>query len=270
MAYRRGEDGRDPWGPDLTAAAGCLDGARRSGLLASGLKTTTGGQRGLNPPREASVATFVLIHGGGGSGWDWHLVEPRLHALGHETVAVDLPISDPKADLGDYVDAAVAAVGDRQQLIVVGHSLGGFTAPLVAGRLHAELLVFLSGMVPLPGEAPQDWWSATGHDKEDVSNDEMVAFYNDVPADLVAVARTKERPEQGGWMERPWPAERLPDLPTKAILGRDDGFFPPDFMRRQIRDRLGIEPDEIPGGHYLTISQPDAVAEQLDRYAREL
>jgi pimeloyl-ACP methyl ester carboxylesterase len=37
------------------------------------------------------VATFALIHGGGGSAWDWHLVAPELRERGHEPVAVDLP-----------------------------------------------------------------------------------------------------------------------------------------------------------------------------------
>ncbi|MGH3043406.1 MAG: alpha/beta hydrolase, partial [Gaiellaceae bacterium] len=30
------------------------------------------------------MATYALIHGGGGSAWDWHLVAPELEALGHE------------------------------------------------------------------------------------------------------------------------------------------------------------------------------------------
>ena len=37
------------------------------------------------------MSTFALVHGGGGSAWDWHLVEPELRDRGHETVAVDLP-----------------------------------------------------------------------------------------------------------------------------------------------------------------------------------
>jgi pimeloyl-ACP methyl ester carboxylesterase len=43
------------------------------------------------------VATFALIHGGGGSSWDWHLVVPELRERGHEPVAVDLPCEDPSA-----------------------------------------------------------------------------------------------------------------------------------------------------------------------------
>jgi pimeloyl-ACP methyl ester carboxylesterase len=43
------------------------------------------------------VATFALIHGGGGTAWDWHLVAPVLRECGHDPVAVDLPCDDESA-----------------------------------------------------------------------------------------------------------------------------------------------------------------------------
>ena len=49
-------------------------------------------------------------------------------------IAPDLPSEDEAAGLWDYADAVVEAVGDRRDLVVVGHSLGGFTAPLVCAR----------------------------------------------------------------------------------------------------------------------------------------
>jgi pimeloyl-ACP methyl ester carboxylesterase len=44
-----------------------------------------------------NVATFVLIHGGGGSAWNWHLVVPALRKRGHDPVAVDLPSEEESA-----------------------------------------------------------------------------------------------------------------------------------------------------------------------------
>lgn len=43
------------------------------------------------------MATYVLIHGGGGSAWDWHLVAVELGGRNHEVVAPDLPIEDKSA-----------------------------------------------------------------------------------------------------------------------------------------------------------------------------
>lgn len=216
------------------------------------------------------MATFVLIHGGGSSAWDWHLVTALLEDLGHEAVAVDLPIEEHNADLADYVNTVAAAVGNARNVIVVGHSLGGFTAPLVCNAVHADGLVYLAGMIPLPGETFSDWWTNTGHDRETIDDDPNVQFFNGVPDDLVREAVARTRDQQGDWMSRPWPAEQHPDTPTSAILCRDDNFFPASFMRRHVRDRLGIEPVEIPGGHYAPLSNPEAIAESLDDFARQI
>lgn len=45
------------------------------------------------------MATYVLIPGAGGAAWYWHRVEPKLRALGHDVVAVDLPGDDESAGL---------------------------------------------------------------------------------------------------------------------------------------------------------------------------
>src|SRR5215216_5833622 len=84
------------------------------------------------------MATFALIHGGGGSAWDWHLVARELREDGHDPTAVDLPCEDASAGWWDYADAVVGAIGDRSEVVVVGHSLGGFTAPLVCARIPAR------------------------------------------------------------------------------------------------------------------------------------
>ena len=97
------------------------------------------------------MSTFVLIHGAGDGGWYWHLVEAELRARGHDVVAPDLPADDESLGSSDYADAVVAAVGDRRDLVVVGQSFGGFTAPLVAVRLPVDALVSRGRDGPGPG-----------------------------------------------------------------------------------------------------------------------
>src|SRR5260370_17598595 len=104
------------------------------------------------------MATFVLIHGAGSDSWYWHLVTPELRARGHEVVAPDLPSDDDSAGLAEYAEVVVRAIGDRSDLVVVGQSLGGFTAPLVCDRLPVDLLILVAPMVPRPGEAPPASW----------------------------------------------------------------------------------------------------------------
>lgn len=227
------------------------------------------------------MATFVLIHGGGDVGWSWHLVERELQGRGHRTVAPDLPSDDDTTTLVDYADAVVDAIGDRRELIVVGHSYGGFTAPLVADRVPVEMLVLVAAMIPAPGEAPAAWWENTGYEQAVAeqssldggltgNDDPLVTFFHDVPPDLAAEAMGHERSESGTAYNTPWPLEHWPAVPTRCILGAEDRFFPPPFMRRLASERLGVVPDEIPAGHSMALSRPDLLANVLDGYANEL
>ena len=209
------------------------------------------------------MATFALVHGGGGSAWDWHLVEPELRKRGHEAVAVDLPCEDPAAGWTEYADAIVDAVGGRSAVIVVGHSLGGFTAPLVCARIPTRLLVLVAAMVPSPGELLDEWWTNAGY--EDSGLDDV--FYHDVPPTLAAEAQRRERDEASKALREPWPLDAWPRTVTKYVLCRDDRMFTAVWARRHARERLGIEADEIDGGHYVTLSRPLELAARLAAYA---
>src|SRR5829696_6744862 len=135
------------------------------------------------------MATFVLIHGGGDVAWHWHLVEAELRRLGHDVVAQDLPCDDDTAGLDDYAQRVIEAIGDRDDLVVVGHSYSAFTAALVAARAPVDVLVLVAGMIPAPGETPAQWWDNTGY-RQAVeeqarrdggatgSDDPFVAFYH--------------------------------------------------------------------------------------------
>ena len=138
------------------------------------------------------MATYALIHGAGSDAWYWHLVIPRLRALGHDVVAVALPCDDDAAGLEEYADVVVDAVGGRRHVILVAQSLAGFTAPMVCERLDAMLLVMVVAMTPRPGESPGEWWANTGHVFPDPF-DPLVVFAHDLS------------PEIGGTVARPCP-----------------------------------------------------------------
>ena len=217
-----------------------------------------------------SGATFVLIPGAGGDARYWSLVARGLRARGHQAVPVALPAGDDSAGWSEYADAAVDAVGDRTGVIVVAQSLGGFSAPLVCERVRVELLVLLNAMIPIPGETGEAWWSNTGQgdamrehliglglSPEDADDDDIV-YFHDVAAEVREEAFGQGEPQQS-WtpMSQPWPRDTWPDVPTRVLVGRDDRLFPADFQRRVARERLGIEADEIKGGHLLALSEPD-------------
>jgi pimeloyl-ACP methyl ester carboxylesterase len=224
------------------------------------------------------MATFALVHGGGDVGWSWHLVERELRGLGHRTVAPDLPCDNPTASLVDYADAVIDAIDDRRDIIVVGHSYGGFTAPLVADRVGAEALVLVAAMIPAPGETPAAWWENTGHRQAVAeqakldggltgSDDPYVAYYHDVPRPLAEMALSKARDESEVAYNTPWPLDAWPAVPTEFIVCSDDRLFPAGFMRRLVADRLGIVADEIPSSHSVALSRPRELAVLLDACA---
>lgn len=229
------------------------------------------------------MTMFVLIHGGGDVGWSWHLVQAELEARGHRVVAPDLPADDETLTLADYATTVVEAcgpVGEADGVIVVGHSFGAFTAPLVAERLAADVLVLLAGMIPAPGEAPEQWWANTGYAAAVAaqaeldggltgSADPLVSFYHDVPRELAVDAMGRERAHpSAASMAAAWPLKSWPSVETRLLVCSDDRFFPVAFQRRVAADRLGAVPDEIRGSHCVMLSRPVEVAERLIGYTK--
>ena len=230
------------------------------------------------------VATYVLIPGADGRGWYWHRVAPLLRDRGHEVIPVDLPVTDPAAGLEEYAAAVLTAIGDRgTDLILVAQSLAGFIAPLAAERAGASQLILLNAMVPRPGEPAGAWWDNTGHQKARAEYysreglglpaefDPREAFFHDVPVDVVeqAMAMGEQPVRFDTLFSQPWPLAAWPNTPTRFIQARDDRFFPLEFQRRVVAERLGIPVEEMPGGHLVALSRPEEVAERLQTHGTQ-
>jgi pimeloyl-ACP methyl ester carboxylesterase len=224
------------------------------------------------------MATFVLIHGAADTAWYWHLVEPELRARGHDVVTMDLPCDDDSAGLAEYADTVVDAIGDHKDLVLVAQSFGGFTAPLVCERVPVDLMVLVAAMIPSPGEAPNQYWTNTGwqattfdqvgqpEDNGGEDAETIAIFMHDVAPDLAAEALKRVRDQSETPGQKPWPLEAWPALPTRFLLCRDDRFFPAEWMRRVVKERLGIIPDEIDGSHCVALSRPKELADRLETY----
>ena len=219
-------------------------------------------------------APFVLVPGAGGDGRYWDRVLPLLPAA----VALDLP---PDAEgFDDYVDA-VAAVLPDEPAVLVGQSMGAFTVALVAERFPTRAVVLLAPMVPAPGDTAGSWWERTGHaaavaDAATAQGldpaailpgpgfDPHVAFFHDLPPDVLAELLAGEEPGQSAAVfDAEFPLRAWPDVPTRVLAGRDDRFFPLPFVQRLARERLGVEAEVVPGGHLAALSHPGEVARAL-------
>ncbi|HEV8298690.1 MAG TPA: alpha/beta hydrolase [Acidimicrobiales bacterium] len=223
------------------------------------------------------MATFVLVPGAGTGPGYWHLLIDELRARGHDAIAVDLPCDDDSAGLSAYADVAIHATTGRTDLIVVAHSFGGFTGPLVCSRSPVRRLVLLTAMVPSPGETPAEWWGNTGYEEArreqaerlGIDDDVITTFFHDVPPDLAAEAMRDARDQSATPMTESWPLDAWPDVHTTFLLCRDDRFLPAGFMRRVVRERLGITPDEMDAGHHPMLARPKELADRLDAYTRD-
>lgn len=229
------------------------------------------------------MSVYVLIPGAGGDPWEWHQLIPELAARGQEAIAIRLPASDDSAGWSEYADAVVDAIGDRDEVVLVASSLGGFTAPIVCTRRHVHLLVLLNAMIPVPGETFNEWGSNTGsaearrkyHTSIGLSpvegGDDAVVYYHDLPIQLRAEAEARTWQDQAMTpLAEPWPLDAWPQVPTRALAGRQDRMLPLDFQRRVARERLAIEVTEIDGGHMVALSNPGALADRLEAFRLEV
>jgi len=224
------------------------------------------------------VSTFVLVHGAWHGAWCWERLVPELEARGHATIAMDMPIGDPRATFDDYATAVIDASAGAEDVVLVGHSLGGMVVPIVATRHQVKAVVWLCPVVPNFGGLPWDGlpeMAAPGTFDGLVSNDEGAstwpslesatnAFYHDCdPADAAAAfARLRPMNPKSLW-DRAYPLSEWPDSKRVAIITTDDRAVTREWALAACRGRLKVEPIELPGSHSPFLSRPAELAETL-------
>jgi pimeloyl-ACP methyl ester carboxylesterase len=226
------------------------------------------------------MTTFALIHGGELGGWLWEPVIRELEARGHRAVAPDMPREEPDAGAREYAQAVLDSLdGSDDDVIVVGHSLGGLTVPVVASLRPVRRMVFVGALVPAPGQVFTEFLAtqtgAVTSMPEPAAYDERglrkprtweVArplYMHDLPEDLARSAWRRMGPQNGKIYNEPSPMERWPDVPSTYVLLTDDQALGHDWLRRVARERLGVEVVEIPGSHMGFVADPVPLAEVL-------
>ncbi|MEW6474885.1 MAG: alpha/beta hydrolase [Actinomycetota bacterium] len=230
------------------------------------------------------MATFGLIHGAWHGAWCWERLIPELERRGHRAVAVDLPCDDPGATTMDnaklVADSLAYVDRDGDDLVVVGHSLGGITAAVVPLLRPVRKVVLLAALVPRPGCSLAEVMSSepdTTTEEFDslprhvgpggaVTWDPQVAgpfFYRACDPETARWAAARLRTQVWTTSREPCPLEQWPDCELVSIVCTEDELLRPAWSRRIARDVLGIEPVELPGGHFPMLSIPGRLADTL-------
>ncbi|WP_218603228.1 alpha/beta fold hydrolase [Pseudonocardia abyssalis] len=164
---------------------------------------------------------IVLVHGLGGSHLNWDLLAPRLTAHGH-VLALDLPgfgLSAPSGraatvDRNVGVLEAFVRTRTRPPVVLVGNSMGGLVAVLLAARSPGLVrgLVLLDPALPAPSRVLRSPAAAV----------ELLLHAVPGVGERVRAARRRRR----------GPRRTVHD--TLRLCGVDPARLPPDLVERSV------------------------------------
>jgi pimeloyl-ACP methyl ester carboxylesterase len=218
------------------------------------------------------MSLFCLIHGSTQDPSGWDLLVPKLRELGHEAILVDLPVDQPDASATVYAERIADSL-TSDGAIVVAHSASGVFLPLVPAMRRVARLVFLAAAVPQLGKSvidqvrsdPEmmnpDWLGKNPVHDDAVA---MKFLFHDCSPEAARWAMTTRRLMMARQaMIEVFPLDQWPDVPCSSIVCSGDRTIQPAWSRRVARERLGVEPVEIDGGHCPHVSRPSALAQAL-------
>jgi pimeloyl-ACP methyl ester carboxylesterase len=198
---------------------------------------------------------------------------PELEVRGHRAVAVELPCDEDDKGLEDYADTVTDALGDAEDVVLVGHSLGGLTVPLVAARRPVARIVLIAGMVPREGMSLVDQLRAdrgillAGNQGRRIDERKRIEWtdaataaevlYTDVDPQHAAAAFVRLRPQANKPHVEPARAP-WPDVPTAYLVCARDSMVSPDYQRR-----APFPQHVMAAAHSPMLSQPSELARLL-------
>ena len=232
------------------------------------------------------MTTFALVHGAWHGAWCWEHLTPLLRQRGHRVIAPELPCDDPSATFDDYADVVCAALGDRddvdhQDVVAVGHSLGGHTIPLVAARRPIRHLVYLAALVPQIGTSLRDQMRAEPDMLNPMSRqalsrpdeqrrnawiDEALTtelLFGDAEPATAHTAFARLRPQALHPYSVPFTLEDFPPTGRTYVVCTGDQMVNPAWSRQVASERLDAGLIELPGDHSPFLSRAAELADLL-------
>jgi pimeloyl-ACP methyl ester carboxylesterase len=211
---------------------------------------------------------FGLVHGAAHGAWSWQRVIGALDALGYESIAMDLPTADETAGARRYADVVADAVSPvGEELVLVGHSLGGVTIPLVASERPVRKLIFVAGVLPVPGKSLME---QRGEETDMIFPNPLgeaafrTRYYGEATDADAAWALNQLRPQAQLPYDETTPLTTWPQVASASIVPTHDRTVNPAWSIRAARKRLGVDARLMQAAdHSPFLSRPAELARLL-------
>ena len=222
-----------------------------------------------NPP--PSKPTIILVHGLWADGSCWSKVIPGLLERGYKVIAVQNPTTSIEDDVAATQRAIQAAGGD---VILVGHSWGGFVITEAGNDPHVKALVYVAAFAPDKGEtvpslsekAPSTQLTSYLHaidgfitlTKDGVTK----AFADDLRTAEQDMAFAVQQPASQNVFKAVGSNAAWRQKPSWYIVASGDKTIHPD-LERLMAERAKAKTTVIQSSHVAMLSQPDKVLEVI-------
>jgi pimeloyl-ACP methyl ester carboxylesterase len=233
-----------------------------------------------------ALPALVLVHGGGMAADSWGLILEEIHRLAPEltVLALDMPGRRNKPGdlremtIADYVDSLVGDIESAalDDIVIVGHSLGGMMLPGVVTKLGAARvreMIFAAAFLPPEGTSIVDsspWLIARVARriaKKNVPTETpkwmaRFAFMNGIPSHRRRFMTGKLYGESLRILTEKVSRKGMPDdIPRVWILTRRDRALAPKVQRKYITELGGVSTlIEMDTCHFMMISEPEQLA----------
>ena len=234
------------------------------------------------------AGTIVMIHGMWGGGWYWKNYVDFFEARGFRCITPTLryhnadPGSPPHPHLGtlslrDYVADLEKELTDLSEPILMGHSMGGLLAQILASRVQAKALVLISpaspaGIVALSPSVIRAFisfflrWKFWAKPHRQTFDEAAYSVLNLLPIEQQREIHSKYVFESGRATAEIglWPLdfsmasavdESKITCPVLTVVGSQDRIIPP-FSVRKVAAKYGATHREFPDNAHWIIGEP--------------
>jgi pimeloyl-ACP methyl ester carboxylesterase len=223
-----------------------------------------------------SFSAIVLVHGGFVDGSGWQAVYDTLRNKGYNVAIVQNPTISLAGDVAVTQRTIAAQDGP---VILAGHSYGGAVITEAGNHPAVAALVYIAAFAPDKGESVQSLIqnSPPGAPVPPILPPQDGFLFLD-RTKFAASFAADVKPETAAFMadsQVPWAVDALSGVvtnpawrtkPSWYLVSTEDRMIPPEAQRSMAK-RAGSDVVEVKGSHAVYVSQPQAVADLIERAA---